>query len=498
MPNKKVVIIGSGLGGLSCGVILSKNGYDVTILEQGSQIGGCLQCFYRKGAKFETGMHFVGSAAEGQTLDRILNYLEVKKDITLSPLDTKGYDIIQLQGQKFAFANGKEPFIETLAQHFPHQKDNLKNYFELVEKVSGASSLHSLKYAESDIVLNMKYQMVSINETIDQMIDDPLLREVLVGNMPLYAAQKNKTPFALHAFITDFYNKSSFRIVGGSDKIAISMKNTIEKYGGKIITKHKATKISCNTLAANGVIANEDTFFDADYVISDAHPARTLELIDTKLIRPAFRKRIMSIPQTPGCFCVYVEFKENTVPYMNYNYYGYNTPTTWDSEKSDSSTWPKSYLYMHLCSNEVQTYATTGVVIAYMNFADVMQWQGTKQGARGTSYEDFKMQKANILIDNIEKNFKGFRQSIKNFYTSTPLTYLDYTGTQEGSMYGVAKDVTMPEFCRITHKMRIPNVFQTGQNINSHGILGVLVGSVVTCSEFLTAQEIYRQITECN
>ena len=58
---KKCIIIGSGLGGLSTGVILAKNGYDVTILEQSGQIGGCLQCFQRDGVKFETGMHFIGS-----------------------------------------------------------------------------------------------------------------------------------------------------------------------------------------------------------------------------------------------------------------------------------------------------------------------------------------------------------------------------------------------------------------------------------------------------
>ena len=72
----KVVIIGSGLGGLSCGYILQKNGYDVTILEQGIQLGGCLQCFVRKGAKFETGMHFIGSALPGQTMDRMFNFLD--------------------------------------------------------------------------------------------------------------------------------------------------------------------------------------------------------------------------------------------------------------------------------------------------------------------------------------------------------------------------------------------------------------------------------------
>ena len=61
IKQEKIVIIGSGLGGLSSGVILAKNGYDVTVLEQGNQIGGCLQCFTRHGAKFETGMHFIGS-----------------------------------------------------------------------------------------------------------------------------------------------------------------------------------------------------------------------------------------------------------------------------------------------------------------------------------------------------------------------------------------------------------------------------------------------------
>ena len=57
----KVIIIGSGLGGLSTGVLLAKNGYEVIVLEQGSQYGGCLQCFTRRGAKFETGMNFIGS-----------------------------------------------------------------------------------------------------------------------------------------------------------------------------------------------------------------------------------------------------------------------------------------------------------------------------------------------------------------------------------------------------------------------------------------------------
>ena len=59
--------------------------------------------------------------------------------------------------------------------------------------------------------------MRSIDSVLDVLIRDPLLRDVLVGNLPLYAAEKGRTPFATHAFITDFYNRGAFRIVGGSD-----------------------------------------------------------------------------------------------------------------------------------------------------------------------------------------------------------------------------------------------------------------------------------------
>ena len=217
------------MGGLSCGVILAKNGYEMTVLEQGAQVGGCLQCFSRRGARFETGMHFVGSAAEGQTLDRLLQYLEIKKDILLAPLDRDGYDVVCLDGQRYRFANGREAFIEQMTSYFPHQRQQLEVYFDLVERVAGASSLHSLRHAESDAAINTEYQLRSVNEVIDSVITDPLLAKVLVGSLPLYAAEKDKTPFSTHAFIMDFYNQSAYRVVGGSDMIAASMVRTMEQ-----------------------------------------------------------------------------------------------------------------------------------------------------------------------------------------------------------------------------------------------------------------------------
>lgn len=496
MSKQRVIIIGSGMGGLSCGVVLAKNGYDVTIFEQGAQIGGCLQCFSRRGARFETGMHFIGSAAKGQTLDRILQYFEIKKDIQLAPLDRDGYDVICLDGNRYRFANGREAFIEQMVSYFPHQREQLNHYFDLVESVAGASSLHSLRNAESDVAINTEFQLRSINEVIDSVITDPLLAKVLVGSLPLYAAEKDKTPFSTHAFIMDFYNQSAYRIVGGSDQIAASMTHTIEKYGGRVLPNRKVTKIICDETHAIGVEINGSEFVSADYIISDAHPMRTLELIDSKLIRPAFRNRINAIPQTVGAFSIYLEFKEDTVPYQNYNFYGYNEGTPWDCENYDEQSWPKGYLYMHFCQEPQPRYARTGVILSYMHMKEVEPWRGTKIGHRGTDYEAFKQQKAEKLLASVEQQFPHLRDHIKHYYTSTPLTYQDYTGTEGGGMYGVARDIHLGNACRVPHRTKIPNVLQTGQNINSHGILGVTVGTIVTCSELLTAERIYQQIIE--
>ncbi len=526
--SKKVIIIGSGLGGLSCGVILAKNGYQVTVLEQGAQIGGCLQCFTRRGAKFETGMHFIGSASQGQTLQRLMRYLEIDKEVRLSRLDPEGYDVVSLDGKTYRFPNGREAFIRQMSEYFPRQHDNLVRYFDLVESIAQASSLHSLKHAESDALVNTEYLLRSINEVIDEVITDPSLAKVLVGNLPLYAAEKDKTPFSTLAFITDFYNQSAYRIQSGSDTVAKALADTIKRYGGEVLTRKQVTRILCDDTHAVGVEVNGSSSesssegcsakasaetISCDYMISDVHPIRTLRMLDTTLIRPAYRKRINEIPQTVGTFSVYLKFKENAMPYMNYNYYGYQKDTPWDCEKYSDLSWPEGFLYMHFCqgtqdkasflcsvSSEINppTYASTGVILSYMRMEEVERWRGTHVGRRGKDYEDFKRQKAERLIDVVAKHFPDIREKIETYYTSTPLTYLDYTGTANGSMYGNAKDIRMSSAYRVAQRTKVPNLYLTGQNINSHGMLGVLVGTIVTCSEFLTAEKIYEQINEAN
>jgi len=71
----EAVIIGSGLGGLLSGAILSRAGYRVTVLEKAARPGGCLQTFVREGLRFDTGFHSVAGLEPGGPLERIFRPL---------------------------------------------------------------------------------------------------------------------------------------------------------------------------------------------------------------------------------------------------------------------------------------------------------------------------------------------------------------------------------------------------------------------------------------
>ena len=109
-------------------------------------------------------------------------------------------------------------------------------------------------------------------------------------------------------------------------------------------------------------------------------------------------------------------------------------------------------------------------------------------GHRVTDYEALKKEHAERLIAAVEEEFPGLASQIESYYTSTPLTYRDYTGAERGGMYGIAKDISLGPASRVHHRTKIPNLLLTGQNINSHGVLGVLVGTLVTCGEIIGAE----------
>jgi all-trans-retinol 13,14-reductase len=144
---------------------------------------------------------------------------------------------------------------------------------------------------------------------------------------------------------------------------------------------------------------------------------------------------------------------------------------------------------MHFSPSSTNEKYTDAIIInTYMRWEDVSAWDKTTVENRGDEYRDFKRRKAEKLFDAIESDFPGIKSKTEAYYTSTPLTYRDYIGSPTGSMYGVQKDFHDPLGTMILPRTIIPNLFMTGQNINIHGVVGVTMCSLLTCSELLGSE----------
>ncbi len=490
----EVIIAGSGLGGLVCGYILAKNGYRVSIFEKNHQIGGCLQTFTRKGIKFDTGMHYIGSLDKGQIMYKFFKYLNLLDDVKLSSLDRGGFDVMSIGGDIYKYANGIDNFVDTLAEKFPDNKSDIRLYAGKIKEIADASFIYNLQNVNPDVVVDKNIFATSFNEFIDSCTDNTKLRKVLAANMFLYAGVWDKTPVYVQAHLNNFYIQSAYRIVGGSDSVAFSLAKSIENLGGKIYKNAEVEEFVCDEKRMTKIRLKDGRTFDAHYFISNIHPQVTINKIASPLLRNVYRQRIASIENSISNFTVFLVFKKDSVKYNNYNFYFYENEEAIGLEKYDLDQFPLNYFYIHQAADTDNEYAEGAEVMTYMSYDHVRKWENTSVGKRGADYEAFKRECAEKIINKLNEHFPGIKDCITDYYTSSPLTYRDYTATVEGAMYGVIKDKNLPMQTRISQRTKIPNFYFTGQNINSHGMLGVIVSAISTASELVPKEKIISDI----
>ena len=124
MSKYDIIIIGSGLGGLECGAILSKEGYHVCVLEKNELFGGCFQTYQRGGHRMDTGIHYIGSLDEGQIMNQYFRYFGIMDKLSIKRMDEEVFDRIYYKDAIYDYAMGHERFMETLCHSFPHEREN--------------------------------------------------------------------------------------------------------------------------------------------------------------------------------------------------------------------------------------------------------------------------------------------------------------------------------------------------------------------------------------
>jgi all-trans-retinol 13,14-reductase len=486
-----ILVIGSGLGGLVSALILAKEGLKVCVLEKNNQYGGNLQTFSRDKLIFDTGVHYLGGLSKGQNLHQYFSYLEIIDELEIRQMDEDGYDKITFGDDEIEYphAQGYENFVEQLSQYFPEERENLEDYCEEIQRVCSQFPRYNVvgkdNYNEEILHLNTK-------RFIESITSNKKLQSVLLGSNFLYAGDSENIPFYVHALTVNSYIQSAYKCIKGGSQISKLLIRKLRQYGAEV---HKHSEVSGFIFNENNTLIGAKTKSGKEYsakqIISNIEIRSTIKLIGEAHLKKSFLNRVLSWEPVPSCFSVYFVLKPQSIPNFNYNIYHYSSEElVWNAYQYKKENWPETYMLSSTQSKHDPEFAESLTAISYMDFEEVKEWKKTvntvaDEHERGKQYEKFKLEKAEKMIEALEKKIPDLRQSIKKVYTSSPLSYRDYIGSFEGNMYGYIKSSENPLKTMVSPRTKINNLFLTGQSVNMHGILGCTIGAFNTCAEML-------------
>ena len=486
------VIVGSGIGGLASSLLLAMEGHKVLVLEKNHQIGGSLQVFSRDKVVFDTGVHYIGSLDEGETLHTIFKYLGIIDDLKMKRLDDDCFDMVRLSdGSVFKHGQGYDNFKKGMLSSFPNETKAIDLYLNKLKTVCKEFPLYNLEVEEGFSYMDKPDLMSeSAFEYIQSITDDVNLQSVLLGNGLLYAGDSKTTPIYVLALIMNSYLKGSYRMVNGGSQIAKLLTKRIHSLGGRVLKHQEVIDASYEDGKIISVKTKAGDEFYGKNFISNMHPRQTVEVFGKEKFRPAYRNRLRKLENTISSFMLYLSFHENSFPYLNYNVYSYSKKEVWETVEYNKGQWPEALFICTSAVKEQGGFADSMSVMAYMDYKEVQKWDSTfntvaQSSDRGEEYAQFKKEKEEQVIKKLEEVYPDIRKSIKGIYCSTPLTYKDYIGTEDGSLYGIKKDYNSIMHSKINTKTRVPNLFLTGQNLVFHGVLGATIGALVSSFNFI-------------
>ena len=250
------IIIGSGMGGLTCAGLLSKVGKRVLVIEQHYIAGGCTHSFEDKGYEFDTGLHYVGHVNKINDVLDLITSPNIKWDQMGKKENGYCYDEINVAGTLFKFKTGEKEFLSEVLRVFPYEFDNVKRYLKDIRKTAKNDFYFISKVIRCKLLVKIinyfnSAFFKSINETalerISKYIKEPLLQSILLGQFGDAGIVPSKEPFFLQAGITDHYLDGGYYPRGGTSVLAKNIIPIIESTGGAVlVSKVKSIIIKNN------------------------------------------------------------------------------------------------------------------------------------------------------------------------------------------------------------------------------------------------------------
>jgi all-trans-retinol 13,14-reductase len=490
-----VVVIGSGMGGLSAGLVLAKKGFKVCVLEQHYRPGGCLHQFFRNRIPFETGFHYVGGVGPDGTLGRYLRYLGVHDRLSFQPLDPDGFDLLRFPEFSFFVPNGWSALVQRLEDAFPSEKSAIHRYAAVCQQLCRSSHAFSSQPPSEKIG---PLTRVTLGDFLGGLTSNRRLKAVLCGQSMLYGTPPTDTPLEVHALVIDSILQGASGVKGGGDALAGAMVEGIRSHGGVVRLRSKVTELKMEGTRISAAVLESGEELRGRCFISNAHPKTTLALLPPGAMRPAYVHRVESLREGISCLSGYFVTQDRS-KLRRHNIYWLpdeDIDEVYRSHVFGAGSKAEKAVFLSFPTDRDPDSVGPRVVLALalMAYEEVERFANSKTGKRDAEYQKLKELDGQILQDCVEWLLPDLAGKLERVEVSTPLTHRDYTGTPRGAIYGIRHSLDQWGRYALHPRTRIDNLLLTGQNVLLPGVLGVTVSAFITCGFLIGLDDLFGEV----
>jgi phytoene dehydrogenase-like protein len=415
-----VLIIGAGIGGLSCGNYLAKAGKKVLIIEQHYKVGGYCSSFDRKGYRFDVGVHSLGSMRPCGHFYRVLKELELEIE-TVRPEIT---NYLRCPGYEIPIYKDFARTIDSLKSFFPTEQAGLDAFFARMEQ-SFASVFPILRDKTFKDVIDATFQSLPLR----------YIFSLLLGN--LGSISSSISALAALGMFREFIADGGYYPKNGMQAVADAFANNFKKLGGEIVLNARVAQILIENGRPHGVRCTDGTYIPSPIIVSNAAAIHTFrDLLSEANLPSQYLEELSRLAYTTSALLVYLGIAKDMKRFI--------TPhcTQWMFKKLDLiyQSYPfakggfDDFVVCYTPSFHIPGLAPLGkdciILITGAPFQPVASVDAE------TYWRENKELYGNKLIHFFEEYFGDVQDAIEVKEVASPYTLYRYTANTEGSIYG--------------------------------------------------------------
>jgi len=487
MTQFDVIVIGSGIGGMTAALTAARLEKSVLLLEAGKQYGGFLNPFQRGQFHFDPGLHYIGDCGPEGRFTRLLANLGLE-DIQFNELNPAGFDHYSFPEYQITFGKGLARFEQQLMQDFPREKDKIAAFFRLmveVERVLPAlmkiRDVPTFLKAVRHIPFYLRWGKATLKEMLDSFFVDPNLKAAISGPCGDIGLPPCKVHGLIHLNILLHYAGGGFFPKGGTKHMRDVYVRELMAHGVTMERFNAVDKIVTENKTVCGVRTEKGTEYQGRSVISNIQVDDTYAMLDERLVPKKLRRKTENLEYSLGSLCLFLGVKDTCdtsfIKDKNVWHYSSNDIDAIYADIFEGALPDGSSFFLSVPSHKDPTgssapdghYAVE--IVTLVSPKPFKEWASTKVMKRGEEYTRLKNQVADKIISAAERYIPGLAACVVSREISTPLSNYSFVRTPEGNIYGPAQTVSQSGRSRFPLGGPASGLFLCGASVISAGIV---------------------------